>query len=131
MILKNAFAAIMCAMFLAGNSRAVADEYYPDQLLKLDLSKAVFSPKRLGPAAVFTPVPVEAKADGEGSVAQGPVESIAHPRIRPAHLGSNKRYVIAHTRHVHPRGDPLNAQALDTRIQVWPCRSGGICNWKR
>jgi len=24
-----------------------------------------------------------------------------------------------------------DAQALDTRIQVWPCRSGGICNWKR
>jgi len=28
-------------------------------------------------------------------------------------------------------GNPLDAQAFDTRIQVWPCRSGGICNWKR
>ena len=27
--------------------------------------------------------------------------------------------------------NPLDAQARDTRIQVWPCRSGGICNWKR
>jgi hypothetical protein len=29
------------------------------------------------------------------------------------------------------RGNPLDAQALDTRVQVWPCKSGGICNWKR
>ena len=28
-------------------------------------------------------------------------------------------------------GNPLDAQARDTRIQTWPCRSGGICNWQR
>ena len=27
--------------------------------------------------------------------------------------------------------NPLEAQARDTSVQVWPCRSGGICNWKR
>ena len=27
--------------------------------------------------------------------------------------------------------NPMEAQARDTRIQVWPCKSGGICNWKR
>lgn len=25
----------------------------------------------------------------------------------------------------------LDAQAMDTRIQKWPCTSGGICDWKR
>jgi len=28
-------------------------------------------------------------------------------------------------------GNPLDAQALDTRIQTWPCKSGGICDWKQ
>jgi hypothetical protein len=27
--------------------------------------------------------------------------------------------------------NPLDAQARDTRIQTWPCRSGGICEWQR
>src|ERR1700722_7750942 len=27
--------------------------------------------------------------------------------------------------------NPVEAQARDTSVQVWPCRSGGICNWKR
>jgi hypothetical protein len=37
----------------------------------------------------------------------------------------------ARTRLAHRHGNPLDAQASDTRIQVWPCRSGGICNWQR
>jgi len=30
-------------------------------------------------------------------------------------------------------GNPLNAQAMDTRIQKWPCNpdNGGICAWQR
>jgi hypothetical protein len=26
---------------------------------------------------------------------------------------------------------PLEAQARETTVQTWPCKSGGICNWKR
>jgi hypothetical protein len=37
----------------------------------------------------------------------------------------------ARARLAHRHGNPLDAQASDTRIQVWPCRSGGICNWSR
>ena len=37
----------------------------------------------------------------------------------------------ARTKLARRHGNPLDAQAFDTRIQVWPCRSGGICNWKR
>jgi hypothetical protein len=24
-----------------------------------------------------------------------------------------------------------DAEAFDTRVQVWPCKSGGICDWQR
>jgi hypothetical protein len=27
--------------------------------------------------------------------------------------------------------NPMEAQARDTTVQTWPCKSGGICNWKR
>jgi hypothetical protein len=37
----------------------------------------------------------------------------------------------ARTRLAHRHRNPLDAQAMDTRIQKWPCRSGGgICDWK-
>jgi hypothetical protein len=42
-----------------------------------------------------------------------------------------KPRVAARTKLVRRHGNPLDAQAFDTRIQVWPCKSGGICNWKR
>jgi hypothetical protein len=35
------------------------------------------------------------------------------------------------TRLAHRHGNPLDAEARDTRIQVWPCKSGGICDWQR
>lgn len=128
MVLKNVFIAIVCVVFLAWSGTAGADEYRPNQLLNLDLSKAVFSPIRLGPPAAFAPVPVEAEADSEGSVAQGRVSHLVRSQIRPVH---DKSYAVAHSRLARRHSDPLDAQAFDARIQIWPCRSGGICNWKR
>jgi hypothetical protein len=50
-----------------------------------------------------------------------------HARVeRPRGAAQAKSTKLAR-RHTNP----LDAQAFDTRIQVWPCRSGGICNWKR
>jgi hypothetical protein len=60
--------------------------------------------------------------------------------VEPKTVGRKTR--VMHARAEKPRGaariklarrhsDPLNAQAFDTRIQAWPCNSGGICNWKR
>jgi hypothetical protein len=126
MVLKNIFTAVVCAMLLAWSGLAMADEYGPDEFLGLDLSSAVLSPKRLGPVAEFAPVPVEARADS-GSVVAG---RATHPKTGVAHPRSEKQRV-AHTRIARHHGNPLDAQAFDTRIQVWPCRSGGICNWKR
>jgi hypothetical protein len=134
--LKNVSIVIFCATLAAWGGVAVADEYRPDQFLSLDLSTAVLSPKPLGPPAEFAPVPVEAKADRGGKVAQARVEPKARPRIvlhrtRVAHLGAEKPRMAARTKLARHHGNPLDAQAFDTRIQVWPCKSGGICSWKR
>jgi hypothetical protein len=135
MVLKNALIALACAVLLAWSGLAVADEYRPDQFLGLDLSKAVLSPKRLGPPAAFAPVPVEAKADRGGGDAQVSAESKAEPgtviRNAPVAHRAAQPHGFARPRLAHSHGNPLDAQAFDTRIQVWPCRSGGICNWKR
>ena len=61
MILKNVFIAVLCTTLLAWSGLSIADEYRPDEFLGLDLSKAVLSPKRLGPASEFAPVAVEAQ----------------------------------------------------------------------
>lgn len=151
---------------------AAAQPYRPDEFLKLDLSKAVLSPKPLGPAASFSPGPLDvtvdrgskpARADSELVVDPKPVaaptvhaeNAPAPPAAESAPRAANKsashavaRSAAAAPRMAHARAEqparhaphrlvalhgrnPMEAQARDTRIQVWPCRSGGICNWKR
>jgi len=56
---------------------------------------------------------------------------IVIPSTRVAHMRPENPRVAARTKLVRGHGNPLDAQAFDTRIQVWPCKSGGICNWKR
>ena len=60
MVLKNVGIATICATLLAWSSSSIADEYRPDEFLRLDLSKALLSPKPLGPPSEFAPVQVEA-----------------------------------------------------------------------
>jgi len=158
MVRKAWFIAVVGAALLAG-SASVADEYRPDEFLTLDLSKAVLSPKPLGPAAQFEPLPVQAKADAQSAAVH--VEAVPEPvdvaprhangapkraHTAPRHVNAapkaTNRQVVAHAPAENPRPpaksrlarkrtNPLDAQASDTRIQVWPCRSGGICNWQR
>jgi hypothetical protein len=124
MVLKGILAALVCTAVLAWSAPSWADAYSPDDFLKLDLSKAVLSPKPLGPPNHFEPVAVEAKADA--AVAAAPVHAakrrVAAVRTKPA---------AVRTKLARKHGNPLDAEAFDTRIQVWPCRSGGICNWRR
>ena len=61
--LNNVFAAILGATLVAWSGVSIADEYRPGEFLGLDLSKAVLSPKPLGPATQFAPVRIEARAD--------------------------------------------------------------------
>jgi len=136
MVLKNVFIGLACAALLAWSGVSAADEYRPDQFLGLDLSRAVLSPKPLGPPAEFAPVPVEAKGDRGNEATQARAEPDAEPGIvihkpRVAHLRAEKPRAVARAKLAGRHGNPLDAQALDTRIQVWPCKSGGICSWKR
>jgi hypothetical protein len=143
MILKNGCSVLIGAALLAWASGSAADGYRADQFLGLDLSKAVLSPKPLGPETHFAPVPVE-DSDHGGEAAQAraepkPAPHVVVPKTR-VEARSTTRIARAHvakphgpvrTRLAHRHRNPLDAEAFDTRIQVWPCKSGGICNWQR
>ena len=143
MVLKKICLAIFCAALAGWSGMSVADEYRPDQFLGLDLSRAVLSPKPLGPPAEFWPVPIQARSDCAREDPQARAEPMAEPRVavheprivipktRVAHLRAEKPRGAARTKLARRHGNPLDAQAFDARIQVWPCKSGGICNWKR
>jgi hypothetical protein len=134
MVPRHFFTAAICTMLLAWSGPSIADQYRPGEFLSLDLSKAVLSPKPLGPVTQFAPFPIEAGSDGAAPETRA--ETKAAPqvhvaRIGPSHPDVKKPHGPAQTRLSHRHGNPLDAQASDTRIQVWPCRSGGICNWSR
>jgi hypothetical protein len=151
MILKTICATAICAALLAGSSPSKADQYRADEFLSLDLSKAVLSPKPLGPRSEFAPVAIEARTDPGSDGAGARVEPRANPKIAvsrnlkvavPGAAVAVPNVTVAHIRPEKPRGavrarlaqhhsNPLDAEARDTRIQVWPCQSGGICNWQR
>lgn len=129
---KHVVAAVACAIAVALGAPALADEYRAGELLSLDLSKAVLSPKRIGPPAEFAPVPVEARTDARQAVAEPKVEHrrvVRTSRVTENHVAKPRG--AARTRLAHRRGNPLDAQAMDRSVQTWPCKSGGICNWKR
>ena len=155
MVLKNAFITLSCATVLAWSGLSVADEYRPHEFLGLDLSTAVLSPKPLGPPAGFAPGPLDVTVDrGSNTVhaiAEPAAESKAElkfefktpkvapktalktpvPATRVAPLRAAPPRLVARTKIAHHQLNPLDAQAFDARIQVWPCKTGGICNWKR
>jgi hypothetical protein len=141
MVLRNIFSAIICATMLAWSGLSIADEYRPDEFLSLDLSKAVLSPKPLGPASGFAPGPLDVTADRGNAGAQARTESNGEPKVvihnsrvhnsRVAHLRAEPPRHAARTKLVDHHRNPVDAQAFDARVQVWPCKSGGICNWKR
>ena len=135
MVLKCVSFGLATALMLAFSSAALADDYKPDEYLGLDLSKAVLSPKRLGPATQFAPIQVEARSDAARAVPDVKPKTVATERVkapepRVAHAKSAQPRGVARTKLAHRPTNPLDAQAMDTRIQTWPCRSGGICNWK-
>jgi len=150
--------ALICVGSLALASAALPDEYRADEYLGLDLSRAVLSPRPLGPPQQFAPVAVEAKGDrsdrgSEASWARNDLKTeprkvvvqdvkvtaplrVTHPH-RATHVASESRASAkpkgsARIRLAHRHRNPLDAHAMDTRIQKWPCRAGegGICDWK-
>ncbi|WGD50423.1 hypothetical protein QA641_33255 [Bradyrhizobium sp. CB1650] len=139
MVLKGVHFALVAALALAWGGISRADEYKPDDYLSLDLSKAVLSPKRLGPETQFAPVALEARGGSDAQARARPMdvpkkvaaERVHVPAPKVARTRSAQPRGAARTKLAHRHGNPLDAQAMDTRIQTWPCRSGGICNWRR
>jgi hypothetical protein len=149
MVPRNLFIAVICAGVVSWSALARAEQYRPGEFLTLDLSKAVLSPKALGPASGFTPGPLDEKTDNGGAGFRANAETAntetanaqpasTEPKAAPTITVHKTRIVHAEkprgstrTKLARHHGSPLDAQAFDTRVQVWPCRSGGICNWKR
>lgn len=132
MAAKQVLAAVACAALVVLGTSASADEYRPHEFLSLDLSRAVLSPKRIGPPAEFAPVAVEARTDAKSVVAEP--KAGQQPTVRTSRAIEKsvaKPRGAARTSLARRHGNPLDAQAMDRSIQTWPCRSGGICNWKR
>ncbi len=125
--LNKTFAIVLGATLVAWSGMSVADEYRPGEFLRLDLTKAVLSPKPLGPATQFAPVRIEARADRANPA---PSARVTSGKTHVAHQRAKKPRGANRTKLARPRGNPLDAQASDTRVQAWPCKSGGICNWR-
>jgi hypothetical protein len=145
---QRAISAGFGAVLLLVGGASLAADYRPDEFLGLDLSKAVLSPRPLGPPAEFAPVPVEAKSEPSGVLPNADPQKVAVTKVKAAperaefltrresrisQENTERRRGAARTRLAHRHGNPLDAQALDTRIQKWPCRSGGggICGWQQ
>jgi hypothetical protein len=124
-------AVLIAGSLLLSTVSSMAAQGDREHFFGLDLANAVLSPKPLGPPAAFVPLPVQAK-DDRGSEPAAARAQLKHPRIHAAHVQrEKKRPALAYLRRVRPNRNPLDAQASDMRVQVWPCKSGGICNWKR
>ena len=135
MVLKSGFIAAVCTGLLALAGPATAAEYRPGEFLGLDLPSALLLPKRIGPEAKFGPVRIR-----PGRMRPRRIWSVrARPPPRKAHVARSQAEkssaepprAAARAKLAKPRGNPLDAQARDARIQTWPCKSGGICNWTR
>jgi len=131
MVLKSAIASALCTGLLIWGGAALADEYRANEFLGLDLSQAVLSPKRLGPETQFAPVRIEARTDRRPVKTERVVVSKeAAPKPQIAQERVAKPHAAARTRLARRHSNPLDAQARDTRIQTWPCKSGAICGWR-
>ena len=94
MVLKSVPFAVAIALVLAWGGIARADDYKPSEYLGLDLSKAVLSPKRLGPETQFAPVALEAKDGNEAQARAEPVDvpkKIAAERVHVSEPKSRAR----------------------------------------
>jgi hypothetical protein len=136
MVRKSILAAALCAGLLMPGSAALADDYRAGELIGLDLSKALLSPKRLGPETQFAPLRIEARTDRkpvktERVVVRKTPERKTPQKTQVAQERAEKPRAAARTKLARRHSSPLDAQARDTRIQTWPCTSGGICDWQR
>ena len=140
MALRHIFAGCFAAALLA-SSAPIATAYGAQEYFGLDLSKAVLSPNPLGPPTTFEQLPIEAKGERTSEPRWAREELKTEPRRvavervalrqRAARAASLRRTGSARAHLAQRHRNLLDAQAMDSRIQTWPCKSGGICNWRR
>jgi hypothetical protein len=154
MFLRSFSLALIGVAALTWSGLSAAQQYRADEFLHLDLAKAVLSPKPIGPAAGFTPGPLDVTM-GKNAVQAG-AELPAEPKAMPAPAvhaetaaapKATLRTATSGLRAAHVRNErtshresralvtlhgrnPVESQAHAAKVQVWPCRSGGICSWK-
>jgi hypothetical protein len=97
-------------------------------------ARAGFDPKARPKIATRMAKPAHRSA--AASLAPKAAPTLASRKTRMAHAAGVRPRSAVRTLVARSRGNPLDAQAFDarafdTRVQVWPCKSGGICNWKR
>ena len=142
MVLNRVWLAAFGATVLAWSGLSAAQQYRADEYLNLDLSRAVLSPKPLGPAASFAPGPLDVAVNPKFvSTATVHADNNSRAKIAIRTAASGMRAVHAQAERSAPHKlralvalharNPVDAQARETRVQVWPCKSGGICDWKR
>jgi len=116
MVLQKICPALVGAVLLLAGAASMAAEYRADEFLGLDLSKAVLSPKQLGPATEFAPVPVEAKGDARRDVTNNDHASDA-AQTRTEHNASPRRgTAVAHL----PLDQPPQRGAQPRRESFFP-----------
>lgn len=131
MVPPSAVVAALCTAFLISGSAVRAQEYRAGELIGLDPSRALLSPKRLGPETQFAPVRIEARSDSRPvKTERVVVRKTAEPRPRVVQQRVEKPRGASRSKLTRRPSNPLDAQARDTRIQKWPCTSGGICDWQ-
>jgi hypothetical protein len=163
MVLKNLFAALLGAAVLAGSGAMAAeyrpDDFLTLDLSKAVMSPIPLGPPaQFAPVPVQGKSDQTAEAAPPSPAAPSPPPAAAPSPQEPAKLSAQEQdktdvaepvsvtppQTVVHARAAKPRGaararlaqrrgNPLNAQARDTRIQSWPCKphAGGICAWKQ
>jgi len=136
MILKNVFIAMLCTTLLAWSVLSMADEYRPDEFSPRTFRRRYFA-EAAWACVEFAPVAVEAEPIGKRS-AQAPWNQAHAKRVVSRTRCSREQRCsqegasayargatggAARTKLARHHGNPLDAEARDTRIQVWPCKS--------
>ena len=80
MVLNRVCFAAFGVMVLAWSGPSAAQQYRAGEFLNLDLSRAVLSPKPLGPAASFAPGPLDVTVDRGNNAAQAGAELLVDPK---------------------------------------------------
>jgi hypothetical protein len=97
-------------------------------------AESVIEPKS-EPKSDLKPVPKSVPtavvhAESKPATQTAPVTRSSGIRAADAHAERSVRHAPRALIALHQR-NPVEAQARETRVQVWPCKSGGICSWKR